>query len=430
MVRRLTTSAPAFGAARAILTAVALAAPAAAAAKELSDGARPDTQIHTHSAPPAAGAEDDEAPAVDLSAVYTFDVWRGARGGVKRGWRYLDNLDVTLTIDAERAMGWGGATIFLYGLYNNGQSLTDELVGDLQTVSNIDAGVQAARLYEAWVEQRFAGDRASVKLGLYDLNSEFDTNDSNALFINSSHGIGPDFSQSGANGPSIFPVTSLALRADYQLTDNWLVRAAVLDGVPGDPDRAKRTAIKLGRGDGALLVAELEYSDDRTKAAVGTWRYTARFENILATQLAGEPVERRGNHGAYMMVERKLTREPVGGAQGLSGWVRAGFADDRFNPIASYVGGGLVYTGPFKGRDEDRLGLAVARVEFASRFRRAAELAGEPVGEGETNIELTYRLPIAPWLTLQPDVQYVIDPGGVRGRRDALVVGIRTEVGF
>jgi len=39
------------------------------------------------------------------------------RGGVRRGSRYLDNLDVTLVVDAERAFGWGGATLFAYGLY-------------------------------------------------------------------------------------------------------------------------------------------------------------------------------------------------------------------------------------------------------------------------------------------------------------------------
>ena len=40
------------------------------------------------------------------------------------------------------------------------------------------------------------------------LNAEFYVNDSSAMFINSSFGMGQDFAQSGKNGPSIFPVTS------------------------------------------------------------------------------------------------------------------------------------------------------------------------------------------------------------------------------
>ena len=121
---------------------------------------------------PASRDAGAETPAIDLVVVYTADVWHNARGGLRRGWRYLDNLDVTLTVDTERAIGWRDATLFVYGLYNNGQALTGDLIGDVQGVSNIETGARAVRLYEAWVEQRFG--RASIKFGLYDLNSEFD----------------------------------------------------------------------------------------------------------------------------------------------------------------------------------------------------------------------------------------------------------------
>jgi porin len=119
-------------------------------------------------------------------------------------------------------------------------------------------------------------DRAALRpgsrfgeVGLYDLNSEFDKIEAAALFLNPSHGIGPDFSQSGRNGPSIFPITSLGLRGEYKPAEHWLIRAAVLDAVPGDPERPERTAVKLG--DGALAVLELNSLGERTRAAVGHW---------------------------------------------------------------------------------------------------------------------------------------------------------------
>jgi porin len=51
-------------------------------------------------------------------------------------------------------------------------------------------------------------------------------------------------------------------------------------------------------------------------------------------------------------------------------------------------------------------------------------------------IELTYQLQLKPWWMLQPDLQYVINPGaGVPNadgslRRNALVLGIRTFLNF
>jgi porin len=137
------------------------AAAGAASVNPPNDQAAPDAeQVYDRIAPPAV---DRAAPAFDPSVVYTADVLRKARGGDGRGTRYLDNLDVTLTVNAERAFGWPGAALFAYGLYDNGEPLSDDLVGAAQGVSNIETGVRAARLYEASIEQRSASDRASVR---------------------------------------------------------------------------------------------------------------------------------------------------------------------------------------------------------------------------------------------------------------------------
>ena len=224
-------------------------------------------------------------------------------------------------------------------------------------------------------------------------------------------------------------MTSLALRGEYRLDDRWLVRAALLDGVPGDPVHPKRTAIQLSRSDGALVVAEVNYLTARTKAAVGIWRYTARFPAI---ERAGEPLP-AGAHsgGAYLLVEQRFTRAHAEqGERGLAAYIRVGMADDTTNPIARYMGGGLVYTGLLRAKGDDRLGLTFARAEFGRPYRRAAAAAGAPSDRAETIVEATYRTPLADWLAVQPDVMYVVDPGGVPAVRDALVIGLRLEVGF
>ena len=45
-------------------------------------------------------------------------------------------------------------------------------------------------------------------------------------------------------------------------------------------------------------------------------------------------------------------------------------------------------------------------------------------------LEATYRIALAPWWTVQPDVEYIINPGGVGGRGDALVGTVRLQVDF
>jgi porin len=384
------------------------ASPAFAEDAIVSEATKPHSHVH------APGEIDEEQEPFMVDVTHTFDVWRAASGGNRKGTRYIDNLDIVAEADMERLIGWKGAEVHLYGLYNNGKSISD-LVGDTQAISNIETEVKAVRLYEAWVNQKIGG-KASIKVGLYDLNSEFDALDSAGLFMGSPHGIGTDFAQSGENGPSIFPVTSLAVRGEVEVAKGWKVRAAVLDGVPGDPARPKRTAIKLGNGDGALLVGEVEAPLANGKLLFGHWRYTTRFDDLNS-------ISRRGNDGWYLRGESKLTQEEGNEDQGLAAFFRLGLADGRINSFDRFASVGLNYTGLIKGRDEDQLGLAFATA-FTSKDYRL--IAGAE--KTETLVELTYRAPITSWLTIQPNVQYVINSGADPSVRNALAFGLRTEL--
>jgi porin len=59
-----------------------------------------------------------------------------------------------------------------------------------------------------------------------------------------------------------------------------------------------------------------------------------------------------------------------------------------------------------------------------------------PVRSRETVIEMMYKAQLAPWWVVQPDLQYVINPGGGvlnpdgSIRSNALVVGVRTTLNF
>lgn len=361
----------------------------------------------------ATATVDPDDPFV-VQIAYTGEVWRAASGGIGRGTRYLDNLDLTATADLEALIGWRGATAFAYGLYNNGSSIS-ELVGDAQTVSNIEVGTRAVRLYEAWFEQRLAGDRASLKVGRYDLSSEFDVLESGLLFVHSAHGIGTEIAATGRNGPSTFPFLSLGARLAVVPTDGWTLRAAVLDGVPDDPARPKRTAVKLSGRDGAFLIGEVERSLPGGKLLIGYWRYSARFDRLDGSR-------GRGNDGVYVRAEHHLTREPDAD-QGLAGFVRAGVADGRINMFDRYLGAGLTYTGAIPGRDEDQLGVAMAAAFTSKSYRLTI-----PATRQEVALELTYRAGLTDFLSLQPGLHYVIDPGADPSSRDALAPMLRAEV--
>jgi porin len=394
---------------------------------------------------------------ISLEAIYTGEVFSNLSGGLRRQTVYLDNVDLTLTLDAEKLVGWQGARFSVYGLGNQGGSPSDQ-VGDAQVISSIEA-FDTWKLYEAWFQQNLFDHRLSILLGLYEVSSEFDFIQVAQLFTHSSFGTGPDFSQSGKNGPSIFPTTSLGARVGAKLTNAFYLQTAVLDGVPGDPEDPHGTQIIFGDNEGLLVATEIGYlmgidkkssaptSPMRERAgrrrigrgeqvaydgkiAFGGWFYTAKFDNLVDVDGAGKPIQHTGNHGIYGLAEQTVQREEGSPTQGLALFVRLGIADTSFNQFGLYTGGGVVYTGLIPKRDEDQLGFAIAAAHNGSRFKRARRNAGRPVDNAEIALELTYRAHLTPWLAVQPDIQYVINPGTEPAVKNAFLVGIRFEVSF
>jgi porin len=114
------------------------------------------------------------------------------------------------------------------------------------------------------------------------------------------------------------------------------------------------------------------------------------------------------------------------------------------NAISFGVNGGVTFKQPLPGRDNDSLGLGFGVVQFSDRARQLdADMnrfshADLPVRSAEAFIELTYQAQFSPWLSVQPDVQYVARPGGGiadpgrAGRRigDEAVFGVRGTITF
>lgn len=59
-----------------------------------------------------------------------------------------------------------------------------------------------------------------------------------------------------------------------------------------------------------------------------------------------------------------------------------------------------------------------------SRSQSSDDGTGLPLRH-EIVLESMLDLPIGKWLNLQPDMQYIIDPGGTAAARNATVVGLR-----
>jgi porin len=357
----------------------------------------------------AARAEDAPAekapPALTLNVLENLDLWENTTGGLKTGGTVLSKLRISATWGAGQlgdASFKAHAQIFAI----NGRPFSGDFVGDSQTLSNIEAPT-SVRLFELWADQAF-GDKGSVRVGLLDVNHDFDVNSPVGLFIASSDAIAPELSKSGRNGPSIFPVSSFGVRGIWSPTKRLTFRAAALDGVSGDPDHPGAFVIaRLRASDGLLLLGQADWNiSDQAQVSIGAWGYTAPTQRIDPSR----PGQERQS-GVYAFVDGPI-------AKSLSAWVRVGIAKPAVDQVSNFVGAGVVWNVPW--RKGDQAGLAIARAGVSGPAQRALGLPN-----AETSIEATYLFKVSDQLSLQPDVQYVVRPASAPNLPDALVIGLR-----
>ncbi|TXI02396.1 MAG: porin [Rhizobium sp.] len=370
-----------------------------------------------------AYAEPAAESALKLGGSYTADVTGTVSGGLAKRGRVLDDFQISADLDLDKAVGWKGASAHVLFLNNSG-AMPNEDAGTLQGVDNIEVGRQRARLFEAWVEQGF-GDKGSVRAGLYDLNSEFYANDSAGLLIAPAFGIGSELAATGPNGPSIFPSTALAVRARWTPNEHLYAQAAVLNanaGVLGDPG-----GIQTSFDNGVLAIAEAGWQG-RGKVAFGTWRYSDKQDDIRLINAAGEPV-RSTAKGAYVLLERELVRGDPRGVRRVTAFARLGVSDGDTTAFKGGWQAGLLVQSVFESRPDSAFSVGVNRVYLSNKYRRNALDLDQKLERSESAIEVTYSDKVGR-MTIQPDLQYVKDPGadGVIGH--ALIVSVRFGVEF
>jgi porin len=364
----------------------------------------------------------DLASSMHFEAGYTTDFFSNRRGGLERGDRHIADLNVSAMFDMEELFDIRGLTLFVYGQSNDGGGLSERFVGDSFAVSNIDA-TTGSRFLEAGAAWGFGEDgEHGVRLGLLDLNAEFDTSDPRSLYINSVFGVGQDLSQSGAGGPSIFPTTSLGVSLNLQVAPLWHWLSAAYDGVPGDPSHPKATTVQLHHDDGLLLISELQrLSEGRVeKVALGVWGYTQTVEHLVAEGAA--PLGSSHNQGWYVSADSRL-----GALDEVRPWrtsLRLGHAEQSVNDHDWTLTAALNYDVPRALGREQSFGIGAAWIKTSSALRESAK----GVDDYETALELTWRATVTDWLILQPDVQYIVNPGSQRSSRNAVVVGLRFDI--
>jgi carbohydrate-selective porin OprB len=168
--------------------------------------------------------------------------------------------------------------------------------------------------------------------------------------------------------------------------------------------------------------------------------YSNRFDvNGGLAAVTGLPRQTlNGNQQIYVSTEAMLYREPNSYNRGLTGFFRVGggFYDDR-NVIKNWAVLGLGYEGLLRNRPHDVLyaGWGVVKgtdgfIDYHKEKDTCTKVPGCDIPGYQQALELGYSFYLAPWFTVTPTLQYIINPNLRSDLGNILTIGVATRISF
>ncbi len=392
------------------------------------------------------------------------ETFGNASGGTKTGAIYEGRLELLATLNLDKLVDWGGATLAMNAYQIRGRGLSaNDLGNNLMTASNIEA-TRATRLFHLYLEQALLDGKLSIRAGQIAADDEFFVSQSAANFLNATFGWPALMSSNLPSGGPAYPLATPGVRVSYALSDEWSILAAAFNGDPagagpGDPEARDPSGTAFRFDDAAFLIGETSYAINQDKDAtglpatykLGAWLHTGTFadqrfdsagQSLASPASTGLARQHRTDGGLYAVVDQEVWRE--GDTQKIDAFLRLGGDRPDRNLVSLYADSGLNFKGLISDRDSDILGLAFAIAKIGSRAQALDADTGQfrgldtPIRDTESLAELTYRCQVTPWWSLQPDLQYIRHPGGsiplpsqpTKLIPDAMVLGLRSAVLF
>lgn len=367
-----------------------------------------------------------EEHGVTLNAGYSAEVWGNTTGGVETGAVYTGLLDFGAELDLGKLAGLQGLTAGTTWLWLSGKDASADLVGNFLTVSNI-AGFNTLRMFELWLEQEFFDGRASLKIGQLAPDGEFLVSDYAGLFLNAEFGWTALAAMNMPSGGPVYPVGALGVRLQAELLEDWTVLAGIFQGDVFAQDVNRhgfRWRLDAENGYTALVESQIRWGGDALPGYIktGAWFQSGAVADPLAARTAS------GNCGFYGVLDQLVWREAED--EGLGVFVRSGFTPPDRNVVDFFFDTGLTYRGLIPGRGNDTTGAALGLANTTGGQQAILQAEGGTPADCEIVIEATHQCVLAPWLVVQPDLQWIIQPGANAAVPNALVVGGRVSLVF
>jgi porin len=381
-------------------------------------------------------------------AIFIIDPFVNASGGRRQGFSEYDLLGLDLLVDTDKLYGWPGGEFRIGFANNSGTSLSQKYVGNNFPVQLADVADPNPRLTYFRYSQSLFDDKLNVLFGRLTINSVYGEEFAGSQYFKAFTSVGFNLVPIGIflNAPGAFgyPLATWGTRVKFEPVESFYAMVGCYNGDP-EVKEGDRHGVDFSMRGPPFVIGEIGYRWNYGKDATGlpgNLKLGAYFNGgeaeVFGSGLAGEASDSiRARYGFYTVADQALLRWGDAAEKRHLGAFAAFVSapDERVNQLPYFFDTGLVAYGFLPNRPRDFAAFAVAYGSYSGDLRRAEEIQAASdftvgVQSWEMTLEWTYGWTVKPGLLVQPDLQYLINPGGNKAVPDALAVGLNVVFNF
>ena len=388
---------------------------------------------HQHTVIPPTSLRADLADrGVSFFGAYTAYFLGNVSGGLSQGFAYNSMLFLQLNLDLEKLAGWKGGKIVWSWADNNGSNLSQTVGNNFQI--STDYGPNSFIFNELYLKQTFLDGALAIKAGQLSMLNSFAASELYSYYSNLAF-CGNPITLSFNSGATAMPTSSWGVHAKYT-QPQWYAQAAVYqlsDRIGVIAYHGLNYAIEPD--DGAIAFLEAGWTPSFGKTAqtpgyAGNYKFGAYYSGWNYENYLGG-ANTSNLYGLYWLADQMVYQEQGRPEQGLYLWSAFTLSpQEEMAQLPYFVSGGVQYQGLIPHRDEDRAVFAVAYGSYSSDLRAQQRSQAKSPEYYEMVFEWSYQIAINKWMWIQPDVQYIVNPGATGDIANAWVIGAVLNVNF
>lgn len=391
------------------------------------------------------GVRDETADkGVTFASSFVCDILGDVSGGMHQAGRYDHSLGWDINFDLEKFAGIKDTQFHISGLWRQGENLSKTTIGNDLVVSSI-FGSEQFRFYAMYLEKLFLDQRLSIKAGRIATGDDFAFSTLYWTYVSNAVDGCPINIPINMFFP-VYPTAVWGARAKFVINKDWYVMSGIYNGdstVGSNQYCGLNFSLRLSRG--VAFAQEIAYVPNTSPGSKGLpGHYKAgiyyngavirdQYSDINGASYAvtGLPQKKHvGDYNIYLHADQMLYREKGSVDNGLTALTVTTLGPDNVNKFPFFTMAGLIYKGLIPGRDDDLTAFEVVYSQYSRSLRKSEQSVAGSGQTYELMLEFTQKIMITKWMFLQPDLQYIIRPGGTGDIDNALVIGSRFGVTF